>query len=455
VKFTRLLIAAAVLAVLGGLMWWSDRSEKAKEGKSTDTSPKILSLTQDVIRQMEFKPRTGDTTVVKKGADGKWTITAPKPMPADDSAVTTITVATNPISADRIVDEHASDLPSYGLDPALLTVTFTDAAGKNSVLRIGDDTPTGGNSYVMLDGDPRLYTVSSTTKATFNKSAKDLREKHLVTFNSDKVSRVELDVPGKPPIEFGRAGQTDWQILKPKPMRADPFQVEQLTGKIKAVLLDPETDDAKAAAGFASAQPVATVRVTGEEGVTSLEVRKNKDDVYAKSSQLAVKGESGIYKVNKDAADDLAKNVDDFRNKKMFDFGFTDPTRIEYKDGPLNAVWEKTGEKWTSAGKTIDSVSIQNLVDKLRDLAATKFTEGAPPPAAVEITVVSDSGKRTEKVRISAAGTGFEGSRDGDTSLYQLDPEAVKALRQAAMDVKEAQDTSTSKGGDSKGGGKK
>jgi hypothetical protein len=222
--------------------------------------------------------------------------------------------------------------------------------------------------------------------------------------------------------------------------------VEQLTGKIKAVLLDPEVDEQKAAAGFASAQPVATVRVTGEEGLLSLEVRKNKDDVYAKSSQM-----TGFFKVNKDAADDLAKNLDDFRNKKLFDFGFTDPTRIEYKDGAINSVWEKSGDKWTSGGKTVDSVSIQNLVDKLRDLSATKFTEPVATPApAVELTIVSDSGKRTEKVRVSASGPGFVGSREGDASGYQLDPEAVKAMRQAAADVKE--DASNSK---DKGSGKK
>jgi hypothetical protein len=452
VKVTRLLIAAVLLAALGGLMWWSNRAEKAKEEKSTDTSPKILRLKEESIQQVEFRPRVGEITAVKKGDNNRWTITAPKTMPADDAAVAAVTAAVSNLSADRIVDEHASDLASYGLDPALVTLTFTDATGKATVLRFGEDTPQGGNAYAMTGGDQRLYTVSSSTKSTFVKSWKDLREKHLITFNSDKVSRVELDVPGKPPIEFGRAGQTDWQILKPQPMRADAFQVEQLTGKIKAVLLDPEMDAQKAAAGFAAAQPVATVRVTGEEGLLSLEVRKNKDDVYAKSSQLAVKGEAGIFKVNKDAADDLAKNLDDFRNKKLFDFGFTDPTRIEYKDGTINSVWEKSGDKWSSAGKTVDSVSIQNLVDKLRDLSATKFTEpGATLASTVELTIVSDSGKRTEKVRISASGPGFLGSREGDASVYQLDTEAVKAVRQAAADVKE--DTSNSK--DSKGSGKK
>jgi hypothetical protein len=362
-------------------------------------------------------------------------------MKADDAAVASITAAVSNLSADRIVDEHAADLPSYGLDPALVALTFTDASGKATVLKFGEDTPTGSDAYAVTDGDPRLYTVFTSTKGTFNKGWKDLREKHLLTFNTDKLSRVELDVPGKTLIEFGRSGPSDWQILKPKTMRADSFQVEQLTGKMKAVLLDPEMDPPKAAAGFASAQRVATVRITGEEGPLSIEIRKNKDDVFAKSSQA-----DGIYKVNKDAADDLAKNVDDFRNKKLFDFGFSDPTRIEFKDGAKSSAWEKSGDKWTSGGKNIDPVSIQNLIDKLRDVSAAKFVEGSPAPPTIEITIVSDSGKRTEKAKIAASGPAFLASRDGDASQYQLDAETVNGLRQAAGDVKE--DTS-------KPGGKK
>jgi len=252
---------------------------------------------------------------------------------------------------------------------------------------------------------------------------------------------VELDVPGKPAIEFGRSGANDWQILKPQTMRADSFQVEQLTGKMKSVTLDPEMDSAKAASAFASAQPVATVKITGEEGPLSIEIRKNKDDVFAKSSQA-----DGIYKVNKDAADDLAKNVDDFRNKKLFDFGFSDPTRIEFKDASKDTVWEKSGDKWTSGGKTIDSVSIQNLIDKLRDLSATKFTDSFSGAYPIEITVVSDSGKRTEHARIGPSGPAYLAHRDGDASIYQIEADPMKGVIQAAADVKE--DTS-------KAGGKK
>ena len=54
------------------------------------------------------------------------------------------------------MDENASNLASYGLEPPRVRVTLTMADGKTHTLRIGEDTPTEGNSYAMLDGDKRL-----------------------------------------------------------------------------------------------------------------------------------------------------------------------------------------------------------------------------------------------------------------------------------------------------------
>ena len=137
-----------------------------------------------------------------------------------------------------------------------MTVTFTDAAGKSSALRVGEDTPTVATPYAKLDGDDKLYTIISSTKAGLNKSWKDLREKHLITFNSDKVNLVELDVPGKPPIEFGRAGQTDWQILNsPGPCAPTVFQVEQLTRQNQGGAVRSGSDPEESREGAPAAQP--------------------------------------------------------------------------------------------------------------------------------------------------------------------------------------------------------
>ena len=439
-KFARLLIAAAVLAGLGGLVYWSNRSEEAKASKpDPKAAPKILELKEADIKQIEIRHRDGETTIVKKDDAGKWSITAPQPLAADQTAVGAITSAVTSLSADRVVDENAANLPSYGLDPPRIGVTFTTADGKNQVLRIGEDTPAEGNTYAMLDGDKRLFTIASFGKSALDKESKDLREKHLLVFDQDKLSRVELEAAGKPPLEFGRAG-SDWQILKPKPMRADGFQVDELIRKLKDAVMDTAADPKTAATAFAGGQKTAVAKVTGAEGTLTFEVRKVKsgtksgtmDDYYAKSSMV-----DGVYKITKDIGDGLNKSLEDFRNKKIFDFGFSDPTRIEIKDSGQTKVIEKSGETWTSGGKTMDSISVQNLIDKLRELAATKFVDSGFTTPTLELTVTSNEGKRTEKVQIAAAGANSLARRENDSSLYQLDTNVVTGLREAAFDVKE------------------
>ena len=429
-KLARLLIAGAVLAGLGGALYWSNKSEAAKANKPDPKAPpKILDLRETDIKQIEIRHRDGENTIVKRDAAGKWTITAPQSLAADQSAAGALATTASSLTADRVVDENAGNLSSYGLDPPKVGLSFTMADGKTHVLRIGDDTPTDGNTYAALDGDKRLFTIASYSKTSLDKQAQDLREKHLLTFEQDKLSRVELEAAGKTPLEFGRAG-TDWQILKPQPMRADGTQVDELIRKLKDASMEP--DEKNAASAFAGGQKIATARITGAEGTQTLEVRKAKDDYYAKSSTL-----EGAYKITKEVGDALNKSLEDFRNKKVFDFGFNDPNRIEIKDGGQTKVFEKSGDKWTSGGKTMDSVSIQNLVDKLRDLSAAKFVESGFTTPALELTVSSNDGKRTEKVQIAAAGPNFLARRENDKSLYQLDSAAVSGLREAAAGVQE------------------
>src|SRR5678815_1261823 len=93
-KVARLLIAALVLAGLGGLVWWSNKSEAAKASRpDPKAAPKILELKDADIKQIEIRHHEGETTVVKKDESGKWSITAPQPLAADQTAVGAITVS--------------------------------------------------------------------------------------------------------------------------------------------------------------------------------------------------------------------------------------------------------------------------------------------------------------------------------------------------------------------------
>ena len=87
----------------------------------------------------------------------------------------------------------------------------------------------------------------------------------------------------------------------------------------------------------------------------------------------------------------------------------------------------------------MDSSSVQSLVDKLRDLAATKFADDGGGAQVLDLTVSSNNGKRVEKVSITKQGDTYFAKRENEPSIYVLDAKAVEDLQKAAGDVKEFQ----------------
>lgn len=443
-RFRGLLIAVVLLAALAGGVYWSNKQKKAQELKPPpDTSVKIVNVQPDQIAQLTFKRKDGPETVVKRTPDGKWEMTAPKPLPVDSDAVQSVASTLSPLNSDRVVEDKATDLAPYGLAQPSAQLTVTEKNGKNQTIDIGDDSPTGSDVYVKLAGDPRVFMMASSFKTNLDKTPQDLRDKRLLRFDQDKLTRVELNAK-KQDVEFGKNGQNEWQIVKPKPMRADNWQVEELVRKVHDAKMDTNVsdDDAKkAASSFASGTQVATVKVTDASGTQTLDIRKNKDDYYAKSSAV-----DGVYKVSNDLGTGVDKTVDDFRNKKLFDFGFSEPNKIEIQNG-TNApvVYTKSGDKWMSNGKQIDSTSLQSFIDKLRDLAATKFVDTGFTTPTFQVTVTSNDGKRTEKVLISKNGSDYFAKRENEPSIYQLDPKPADDLIKAAGDIRVAQPAATKK----------
>jgi len=426
-KPTGLLVAVAVLALLGGAVWWSNKKQATAAKSPTDTTTKLLTIPDDQFQEIQIKKASGDVEDLQR-ENGKWRMTAPKQLPADQDTAGSLVSSLSNLSADAVIDPKATDLSSYGLAKPALDVTITRKDGKTNELLIGDDTPTGSGAYAKLAGDPRVVTIGTFVKSGVDKSPNDLRDKRLLNFESDKLTRVELQAKGQS-IEFGKNGQGDWTILKPRPLRADSSAVSSLVDKLKDAKMDL-TATGDPAKDYAAAPKVAIATITDASGTQTIEIHKDKDkNVFAKSTSV-----DGIYKVNSDLADAVDKGLDDFRNKKLFDFGFSDPNKIEVN----GAAYTKSGDKWMSGPKTMDNTSVQNLIDKLRDLSATKFAEAGAGQQVFEATVTSNDSKRVEKVTIRKQGDKYFAQRENEPSIYELDAKAVDDLQKAASDVKEA-----------------
>jgi len=437
-KIRGLIVAALVFFILGGILYWSEYQKPSGDSKeSADASPAILKLDASAIIKLDLKKRGAEPIVLTKFGSGKWAITQPQPFGADQSLVSGMLSTLSSLSSQRVVDDKAADVTRYGLNPPLLQLEITEKDNKTRELLVGDDTPTGSAAYAMVAGDPRVFTMAAYAKVSVDKSLNDLRDKRLLTVNPEKISRIEL-VRKNQDIEFGR-NKDDWQILKPKPLRADSNRVSELIRKLTDAKMDLSSSDPKeTASAFANAMPIATAKLTDESGTQELQVRKKQvgtssDAYYAKSSAV-----DGVYRINSDVGPALDKDLDDFRNKKLFDFGFVDPKEIELHAGSKAHFLVRSGDDWWWNGKKMDSGTVQSLISDLRDLSGDRFPDSGFANPTIDVTVTCDDGKRVERVLITKSGNVYLAKRENEPALYQLNSSSVDDLQKAADGIKPA-----------------
>lgn len=436
-KIRGLIVAALVFLILGGILYWSEHQKPSDDSKESADAPAILKLDASAITKLDLKKRGAEPIALTKSGSGKWEITQPQPFGADQSLVSGMLSTLSSLSSQRVVEDKATDVNRYGLNPPVLQLDITEKDNKTRELLIGDDTPTGSAAYAMVAGDPRVFTMAAYAKVSLDKSLKDLRDKRLLTVNPEKISRIEL-VRKNQDIEFGR-NKDDWQILKPKPLRADGNQVSELVRKLADAKMDLSSSDPKeAASAFANAMPIATVKLTDESGTQELQVRKKQvgrssEAYYAKSSAV-----DGVYRINSDVGPALDKDLDDVRNKKLFDFGSVDPNKLELHVGSKAYFLVRSGDDWWWNGKKMDAGTVQSLISDLRDLSADRFPDSGFANPTMDVTVTSDDGKRVERVLMAKSGNVYLAKRDNEPAVYQLNSSSVDRLQKAADDIKPA-----------------
>ncbi len=430
-KPTGLLVACVVLLGLGGLVWWTKENPKKPES-STPDAPKVLALGEDQIEEVHLS-RPGSEPIVLKKAGDKWQIAAPQALPADQEAVKGLVSSLASLPSDRLIDPKPADLAVFGLTEPKAEIDITVKGGTVNKLLLGGENPSGSATYAKLAANPAVYTLLSATRSNLEKSLTDLRDKRMFTFDRDKVTAINVTPAKGSAFEFGRSsGQNEWQITKPRVLRADSGQVDDLLRRLVDAKMDlnGEQDEKSNSAAFTAGTQVATVSVRDAAGAQAITIHKSKEgSFYGRSSAV-----EGTYKLTADLPDGIKdKELDSFRNKKLFAFGFDDPTKVEINGG----AYVKSADQWRGPAGQTDPASVQAVIDKLRDLAASKFAE-KPATGAATLTIVVTSGakNRLEKIAAVKVGDSWSVQREGDAEGYILDSKAVEELQSTIAGIK-------------------
>ncbi len=435
-KANPLLIAAVVLALLGAAAWYT----RENPPPASDAAPKIVDVEEDELRKIVLRREGMQDLAMVREEGGEWEFSGGSEIAADDTAVGLMASSLSSLNADRLVSETVSDWEQYGLDSPALAVGFELADGGGEI-QFGSDTPTGSGVFARLKDDPRLFTVYSYNKTSFEKSAFDLRDKRLIHLDEDSISSVTVTAGGRT-TRFEQL-DGDWSITEPMQLRADDFTVDDLVRSVRTAEMTEVLADGAAAADFAFGPPKAMVEIEDSGGKHELVIGQQGETHFARTSSQA-----GVYAISSTLAEGFDKPVSDFRNKKLFDFGYADPARLDVRAGEESAAVVRSDGTWlleSDGSREVDGSKVQTLLDRLRGLTATEFPSDRQEEQAgfgldaplIEASVTPEAENALpEKVLVASTDAAAAyAARDGEPSTYQVEQSAVDDIVRALEDL--------------------
>ena len=209
-------VGCAVLALLAGgiLLLNAANARRTAEEEAAAAAAATANIPLDVLpadgaAALSFTDADGRALTFEKDADGRWTLAGDAACPVNSDSVQLIA---NTAAALKAYESFApvEALSGYGLENPVQTVTLTDAAGNVHTLQLGAQNTATERQYLRMDGGEQLYTVPATLYSACSVRLTDLMGKEaLPVFNSNHITGVAVQDPGKEPLVFSLSGEQD------------------------------------------------------------------------------------------------------------------------------------------------------------------------------------------------------------------------------------------------------
>ena len=385
-----LLMLLVVALGLGAYIYFVEA--KRDPTASTTKRDKVFTVESGSIEEIEVRSEAGQVTRAKKeGSD--WKIVAPADLPADTAQVSALVTALESLESERTVEESPKSMAPFGLEPARFSVAFR-TAGQTTMqkLDVGSKTPTGGDLYARVEGQPRLILIGSYLENSLNRSTFDLRDKTALKFTRDAADSLKLEATGVPNRTLVRQGN-EWKLTAPVEARADFNGADGLVGRLaqlqmKALTADDGTAELKKY-GLDKPQAVATVGAGSSQASIAIGGAAAEGTVYARDLSRPM-----VFTVESTLLDDLKRAADDFRMKDLFEFRAFNASGIDLTWNGQTATFSKekpaaadtkdasaspieTWKQTKPAAKDADQAKVADVLSALSSLRATSFAAKA------------------------------------------------------------------------------
>ncbi len=323
-NFKTTIVLLVALAVVGGVLWYSQLTEKKTPDQATEQATaeggrKLLDLQTDQVSGFTITDSDGNhTTLEKSGA--AWRMTEPVSAAAVDWQTQDL-IRT---FCDLRSQGRPANAPSdAGLDKPRYSIALSTSDGKTVRLDIGNKNFTGDLMFARVD-DGEVNLIDSSLAKTLKTAADDLRDKHLLTANSPDVRQVRIITPSQR-LVLNKAG-SKWKIQEPVEMPGDSEAISSLISTIAGTeaseFVKPDSDelafarfDRPTMQVWLSAEAPSSQPTTAPSGGQTLTI--GAPDSLAKDHYFARTSDGLVAKVAASSLTDLRKTPLDLRDKDV------------------------------------------------------------------------------------------------------------------------------------------
>jgi hypothetical protein len=416
------LLMVTVLLALGAYVYFVEFAQEKAE-----TEQKKL-LTFDTETVSDIALTYPDRAIhLKKDAAGKWQITQPLEVEADDTTVDNLLNAIANAEVKRTLDEASQDGNLYGLNAPVVKFQLTLKDSKPlPVISLGKDTPVGFSVYAQREGEAKILLVPQALRLGTQKEVKDLRDRTVIAFTDDEVKKIDIQGPAKE-IILNKA-DAGWSLEKPVGVKADDTEVRTFLSALRSIKAQdfleqpaPELKDF----GLAPPQLSVSLALGGDNAQKTILIGGEKSggeksDTQGPKQRYVKRGEKNtIFVVGDWVLRDLSKDANDFRDKTVMRFAQDQAAKIEAKrqDGNGFILTRGADKKWTidkTQEGTLKEATLEQFVTDLHELRGFEIVADNPGDLSVyglqaplaTMTVYDDSGTKLAAVSVAQKSEG-------------------------------------------------
>ena len=334
---------------------------------------------EDVV---EIRLQTPKTELFLRRQGERWIVPGQEDADLDPNKILTIVSMVARLWARDVVADSAEDLSIYGLDRGDIVGRVTLKDGTERIITFGNRTPSRNTDYVMIDSDPRVFTVWQNNKNQMAWTIEDLRIRRLPRVETQTMNRLvvknengEMEIvryyePHGMPYVMSRD-----VMVKPYSMHrgADSEKIEELINAASAIRADEFiVDRAEDLAAYGLAVPRLELILHHGRGVFHVKFGNTygRDKLYMKLASDPI-----VYGVDE-------RNVQGFLEVQPFDLvsrflalvSITSVDHVIFKDGEktytLDIAWDGDDVTFKLNGAKLPEDPAKSLYQEMIGLMA-------------------------------------------------------------------------------------